>query len=269
MQKYIDQVMSMAVEFLPKVLLTIVTLIVGFWIIKKITATFKKTLDKREIDETVKPFLVSLVSIGLKVLLCFSAAGIFGVETASFVAVLGALAFAIGMALQGSLGHFASGVLLLVFKPYQVGDVVEISGKIGTVKGIHIFNTILMTHDNKKVVIPNGVVTSGVIINITGQEEQKLVMTFGIGYGDDIDKARSVIKQVIDSCPNIMREKPIDIFVSELADSSVNFSVRVWAKNEHYWGINFYMQEHIKKAFDKEGIEIPFPQRSVHIEKTA
>lgn len=269
MQKYIDQVVSMAIEYLPKVFLAILTLIIGFWIIKKVTAAFKKTLDKREIDETVKPFLVSLASIGLKILLCFSAAGIFGVETASFVAVLGALAFAIGMALQGSLGHFASGVMLLVFKPYEVGDVVEISGRVGKVEGIHIFNTILVTHDNKKVVIPNGVVTSDVIVNITGQEEQKLVMTFGIGYGDDIDKARSVIKQVIDSCPNIMTEKPIDIFVAELADSSVNFSVRLWAKNEHYWNINFYMQEHVKKAFDREGIEIPFPQRSVHIEKTA
>ncbi|MFT5885730.1 MAG: small conductance mechanosensitive channel [Arcticibacterium sp.] len=269
MQKYIEQLVTMSISFLPKVILAIITLIVGFWLIKKITKTFRKILTTREVDETVQPFFVSLVNVGLKIVLAFSAAGIFGIQTASFIAVLGALAFAIGMALQGSLGHFASGILLLLFKPYKVGDVVELSGKTGKVEAIRIFNTILRTFENKLIIIPNGVVTSDVITNITGQDEQQMVMTFGIGYGDDIDQAREVITSVLDSCPNLMKDKPMNVYVEELADSSVNFSVRAWTKNEFYWDNFFYLQEHVKKAFDKEGIEIPFPQRSVHLEKAS
>ncbi len=148
MQKYTDQIINMAIEYAPKILLALLTLIIGFWIIKKITNVFSKTLDKRGVDETVKPFLSSLIGVGLKVLLLFSVAGIFGVETASFIAVFGAMAFAIGMALQGSLGHFASGVMLLTFKPYKVDDLVEVAGKTGVVEAIQIFNTILRTLDN-------------------------------------------------------------------------------------------------------------------------
>lgn len=267
MQKYIDQITSMAIEYAPKILLALLTLIVGFWIIKKISNLLSNTLDKRKVDETVKPFFLSLVSVGLKVLLLFTVAGMFGVETASFLAVIGALAFAVGMALQGSLGHFASGIMLLVFKPYQVGDLVEIGGKVGVVEAIHIFNTILMTVDNKKVIIPNGVVTSDVITNISGQGEIRVDMTFGIGYSDDIDKAKEVIQAVANKCPQIMTSKPVDIFVSELGDSSVNFAVRPWAKSEHYWDVYFFMHEQLKKGFDNANIEIPFPQRTVHLQK--
>ena len=154
----------------------------------------------------------------------------FGIETTSFVAIFSALAFAIGMALQGSLGHFASGVMLLVFKPYKVGDLVDLGGNVGVVEEIQVFNTILLTPDNKKIIIPNGVVTGGVIQNISGQGEIRVDMTYGIGYDDNIDQARKVIQSVADTCPQILKDKPVDIFVSELADSSVNFVVRPWAK---------------------------------------
>ncbi|SOE21091.1 small conductance mechanosensitive channel [Spirosomataceae bacterium TFI 002] len=267
MQNYIDQAVSMAIQFAPKILLAVLTLLIGFWIIKKITGVASKTLDRRSVDATVKPFFLSLVGIGLKVMLLFSVAGIFGVETASFIAVFGAMAFAIGMALQGSLSHFASGVMLLTFKPYKVGDLVELGGKIGVVEAIQIFNTILLTPDNKRITIPNGVVTSDIITNISGQGEIRVDMTFGIGYSDDIDRAKQVIQEVADKCPLILKSKPVDIFVSELADSSVNFAVRPWANSEHYWDVYFFMHEQLKKGFDNAKIEIPFPQRTVHLQK--
>ncbi|MEO1513996.1 MAG: mechanosensitive ion channel domain-containing protein [Bacteroidota bacterium] len=264
MDKYIDDISLMAVQYAPKVLGAILTLIIGFWIVGRITNFFEKTMSSRGVDETIRPFLTSLVSVGLKVLLLLSVASMFGIETTSFIAIFSALAFAIGMALQGSLGHFASGVLLLVFKPYRVGDLVELAGNVGVVEGIQVFNTLLRTPDNKRIIIPNGVVTSGVITNISGQGEIRVDMTYGIGYTDDIDKARQIIQDVADSCPQVMKEKPVDIFVSELADSSVNFAVRPWCKSEHYWDVYFYMHENIKKSFDKENISIPFPQMDVY-----
>ncbi len=266
MEAHLDKIYSMAIEYAPKVIGALLTLIIGFWIIGWVTRLVKRAMEKRGIDETIRPFLASLISVGLKVLLLLSVAGMFGVETTSFVAIFGALAFAIGMALQGSLGHFASGVLLLVFKPYKVGDLVELNGQTGVVEAIQVFNTILMTPDNKKVIIPNGVVTSNVIINISGQGIIRVDMTYGIGYSDDIDKARSIIQKVADSCPQVLHDKPVDIFVSELADSSVNFAVRPWANSEHYWDVFFYMHENIKKEFDSNGVSIPFPQMDMHMQ---
>ncbi len=263
-QTIIDQITSMAIEYAPTVLLAILTLIIGFRIISWLTRLVNKALKKRNVDDTIRPFLSSLASTGMKVMLILSVASMFGVETTSFVAVLGALAFAVGLALQGSLGNFASGVMLLLFKPYKVGDLVEIQGQVGVVEGIQIFNTVLLTPDNKTVIIPNGVITSGTIINISGQGEIRVDMTYGIGYEDDIDKAKTIIQQVADNCPQVLRDKPVDIFVSELADSSVNFAVRPWAKSEHYWDVYFYMHENIKKGFDAAGVSIPFPQMDVH-----
>lgn len=262
-----DTLSSLMTTYLPKVVGAVLTLIIGFWIIGWITRLVKNTMTKRGIDETIVPFLTSLVSVGLKVLLLLSVAGMFGIETTSFVAIFGAMAFAIGMALQGSLGHFASGVMLLIFKPYRVGDLVDLSGQVGVVEEIQIFNTILRTPDNKKVIVPNGVVTSGVITNISGQGEIRVDMTYGIGYEGDIDAAKKVFQQVADSCPQVMKDKPVDIFVSELADSSVNFVVRPWAKSEHYWDVYFYMHENIKKQLDANKIGMPFPQMDIHVNK--
>ncbi|MEZ4918912.1 MAG: mechanosensitive ion channel [Saprospiraceae bacterium] len=253
--------------YAPKVVGAILTLVIGLFVINQLSHRLQKFLEKRTIDPNVRPFLGSLFSVGLKVLLLLSVASMFGIETTSFVAIFSALAFAVGMALQGNLGHFASGVLILVFKPYKVGDLVEIEGKVGSVEGIQVFHTVLRTLDNKRIIIPNGVVTGGVVVNISGQGTIRVDMTFGIGYGDDIDKARAVIQKVADSCPQVLKNPPVDILVSELGDSSVNFAVRPWCDSADYWDVYFYMHENIKKAFDKEGVSIPFPQMDVHLDK--
>ncbi len=254
-------------SYIPKIAGALLTLIIGLWIIGWVTKLIKKAMQKRGIDDTIRPFLTSLINVGLKILLLISVAGIFGVETTSFVAIFGAMAFAIGMALQGSLGHFASGVMILIFKPYLVGDLVEIGGQTGVVKEIQVFNTVLITPDNKKIIIPNGVVTSGVITNISGQGEIRVDMTYGIGYTDDIDEAKKIFAKVAKTCPQILQDKEVDVFVSELADSSVNFAVRPWAKSEHYWDVYFYMHEQVKKELDAANIGIPFPQMDVHMIK--
>lgn len=256
--------MATASSYAMKAIGAILTLIIGFWIAGAITRTVKKLLTRNGVDETVTPFLCSLVNVALKVMVLLAVAGMFGIETTSFVAIFGALAFAIGMALQGSLGHFASGVLLLTFKPYKVGDLVTVGGETGTVKEIQIFNTVLATLDNKRIIVPNGVVTSGVMTNISGQGEIGVELGFGIGYNDDIDKAREIILQVGKACPYILDEPKQGVVVAELADSSVNLATRPFAKSEHYWDAFFYMQENVKKEFDKAGISIPYPQMDVH-----
>ncbi len=263
----LDKLTEILTAYAPKVAGAILTLIIGFWVIKKLSKVTSNLLEKKKFDETVRPFLVSIVDVGLKVMLLLAVASMFGINVTSFIAIFTALAFAIGMALQGSLGHFASGVLLLLFKPYKVGDLVTINGETGVVEAIQVFNTLLRTPDNKRIIIPNGVVTSGVVTNISGQGTIRVDMSFGIGYSDDIDKARSIIKEVADKCDLIFKDPPIDIFVQELADSSVNFAVRPWCKSEHFWDVYFYMHENIKKAFDQQGISIPFPQMDVHLDK--
>jgi small conductance mechanosensitive channel len=266
MENWLEKIQDLVINYAPSVLLAIITLVVGLWVISIVTKFFNKSLKKGNVDNTIIPVLKSLLNISLKVLLFISVAGIFGIETTSFVAAIGALAFAVGMALQGSLGHFASGIMLLVLKPYKVGDLVELGGELGIVHAIQIFNTHINTLDNKRIIIPNGVVTSGVIKNYTEMDDRRVDMTFGIGYGDDIDKARAVIQKTVDACEQILKTKPVDIFVSELADSSVNFVVRPWCKPEDYWTVYFYCHEHIKKNFDKEGVSIPFPQMDVHMD---
>ncbi|MEM6319516.1 MAG: mechanosensitive ion channel domain-containing protein [Bacteroidota bacterium] len=259
---------TLLTEYAPKVVGAVLTLIIGFWIAGAVTRAVRRLMEKNGIDKTVTPFLSSLVNVGIKVMVLIAAAGIFGVETTSFVAIFGALAFSVGLALQGSLGHFASGVLLLTFKPYRVGDLVDIGGgNVGTVKEIQIFNTVLATLDNKRIIVPNGVVTSNVMTNISGQGEIGVELTFGIGYDDDIDKAREIILRVGKECPYILDEPKQGVVVAELADSSVNLATRPFAKSENYWNAFFYMQENVKKAFDKEGISIPYPQMDIHTPK--
>ena len=265
MTDLIEKGTAFIVDYAPSVVGAIITLIIGFMVIGWIVGIVKNLLTKQGIDPTISPFLTSLVSVGLKVMLLLSVAGKFGVETTSFVAIFGAMAFAVGMALQGSLGHFASGVMILIFKPYKVGDLVDLGGNVGVVDEVQIFNTLLLTPDNKKIIIPNGVVTGGIITNISGQGEIRVDLTFGIGYDDNIDQARSIIRDVAKRCPQIQQEKPVDIFVAELADSSVNFTVRPWAKSEHYWDVFFFLQENIKKEFDKAGVGIPYPQMDLHV----
>ncbi len=265
LEKFGEQFSSLLANYAPMVVGAVLTLIIGFWIAGQIAGFIKKAMAKQEVDASVQSFVGSLVSVGLKIMVLLAAAGMFGVETTSFIAIFSALAFAIGLALQGNLAHMAAGILILIFKPYKVGDFIVTQGYSGTVKEIGLFNTVLTTLDNRIIIIPNGTVTGGPIENLTTNPVRKVPMTFGIGYKDDIDKARTIIQQVADSCPDIDHERPVDILVSELADSSVNFAVRPWCKTENYWGVHFYMTENIKKEFDKAGVGIPFPQMDVHV----
>ena len=266
-ENIINQITEMAIAYAPKVILAIITLIIGFQIVKWICKKLDQWMSHKGVEPSLQKFLHSLLSVGLKVLVLFSVAGMLGIKTTAFIAIFSALAFAIGLALQGNLAHFASGVLILLFKPYKVGDLVELSGHTGVVEEIQVFNTVILKLDNKKVIIPNGTVTSNPIVNISGQGELRVDMTFGVGYGSSIDETRKVIEQVVGSCPQVLKEKPVDIFVGELADSSVNFVVRPWCKSEHYWDVYFYVHEQMKKKLDAANIEIPFPQMDVHLAK--
>lgn len=267
MEKYLEQFIELLVAYAPKVLGALLTLIIGFWLAKLISNKLRKAIEKRNVDPTLIPFITSLVSISIKVLVLFSAATMFGIEVTSFIAIFSALAFAIGLALQGQLSHMAAGILILFFKPFKVGDFIKTNGYSGTVKEIQIFVTTLTTLDNRIIIVPNGSITSNPLENLTTNPVRKVPMTFGISYSDDIDKAREVIQKVVDSCNKIDHSQPVDILVSELGDSSVNFAVRPWTKTEDYWTVYFYMQENIKKEFDKANIGIPFPQMDVHLHK--
>ncbi|MFT5998317.1 MAG: small conductance mechanosensitive channel [Neolewinella sp.] len=249
-----------------KIAVALLILIIGFWVANRLTKIFGKQLEHNKVDSTIINFAKSLVSTGLKILILLVAVSHVGIEATGFVAVLGALTFAIGFALQGTLSHFAAGVMLLFFRPYKVGDLVEVGGgQTGTVTELGIFNTILATLDNKRVIVPNGTVSSNIITNITGQGIIGVELTYGIGYNDSIDKAREVILAVGKECPWILDDPEQFVVVAEHGDSSVNLNSRPFCNSEHYWDTLFYMQEHVKKEFDKAGISIPFPQRDVHM----
>lgn len=261
----IERIIDKVGGYLPQIGMAIATLVIGFFVINWIVKILRKSLVRFGIDETLTPFLASIVSVGLKVMLLLSVAAKFGINTTSFVALLGALMVGVGMALNGTIGHFASGVMLMIFKPFKVGDLVEIGGgHTGSVEAINAFNTTLLTLDNKKIIVSNSNITGNTITNISGQGTIGVELTFGIGYNDSIDKARQIILDVGASCPHILKEPAQGVVVAELADSSVNLATRPFVKSEHYWDAFFYMQENVKKQFDAQGISIPFPQMDVH-----
>lgn len=249
----------------PNLLLAIVTLIVGLWVIRIVTKIVSNVLEKSKVDISLQKFMASMVSVLLKVLLFISVIDMLGIKTTSFVAIIGAAGLAVGLALQGSLANFAGGVLILLFKPFKVGDFIEAQGYAGSVKAIQIFNTVLKTGDNKNVIIPNGSLSGGSIINYSAEETRRVDMVFGIGYNDDIKKTKKVLLQLIKADDRILEDPAPLVVVSELADSSVNFTVRAWCKSADYWGIYFDMHENVKLEFDRQGISIPFPQQDVHM----
>lgn len=266
LQKLVEQGIELSMLYLPKLLLAILTLIIGFWIIGKIVGGVVKLLNARSVELTLQGFMASLIGGALKVMLIISVASMVGIETTSFVAVIGAAGLAIGLALQGSLSNFAGGVLILFFKPFKVGDVVDAQGFVGIIKEIQIFNTIITTLDNERVIIPNGILSNGPIKNVFTEPIRRVDMTFGISYDDDVLGAKSVLKAVIDEDSRLLEsEKGHEIYVSEHADSSVNLLVRVWCDSENYWPVYFDMHEKVKLAFDEKGITIPYPQRDVHM----
>ncbi len=230
-----------------QLVLAILTLIIGFWVIGKFTKALKKAFQLKHIDETLQPFLIGMLNYTLKTLLVISVMTMVGIQMTSFIAILGAAGLAVGMALSGTLQNFAGGVMLLILKPFKKGDFIEAQGYKGTVSEIQIFSTVLKTPDNKIIFIPNGGLSTSSLINYSREEDRRVDFSFGIGYGDDIDKAKSVIKQVIDSQDKILPEPAPFIAVGELADSSVNITTRVWTKGADYWEVFFYMNEMIKK----------------------
>lgn len=267
MEKYLEQFSQAAIAFTPRFILAIVTLLIGFWLANKVSQILKNILSRKHVEPTVIPFLTSVVATLLKVLVVISVAGMFGVETTSFVALIGGAGLAVGLALQGSLGHFASGVLILVFKPYKQGDLVTISGFTGTVEEIQIFNTILKTLDNKKIIIPNGSITTGPITNISGQETIRVDMQYNVSGAEDIDKVRKVVQQVSDSCPLILNDPKIDILVNCQEIGITKFDVRPWCKSEHYWDVYYFMQENIKRQFVAQNVKGPKPAMDIILEK--
>jgi len=263
-QPYIDQAIELTLAYAPKLLLALLTLIIGLWIINRLLKFTDKTLSKK-FDPTLTKFVHSLASVGLKAILLISVASMVGIATTSFIAVLGAAGLAVGLALQGNLSNFASGVLILIFKPFQAGDVIDGGGYIGTVREIQIFTTILVTADNRKVIIPNSVLANNPLINISAETTRRVDMVFGIGYDDDIDKAKAAIQALIEADQRILKDPAPQVIVSELADSSVNIAARPWVNAADYWGVYFDMHENVKKTFDQQGISIPFPQQDVHM----
>ncbi|MEQ3635178.1 mechanosensitive ion channel domain-containing protein [Alcanivorax sp.] len=266
-QPYLDKGIELSMTYLPRVVLAVVTLIVGFWIIKRVIKGMNGLLSLKAVDDTLQKFMTSLVDVVLKILLLVAVAGMVGVQTTSFIAMLGAIGLAVGLALQGSLGNFAGGVLILLFKPYRIGDIIEAQGYTGKVWDIQIFNTILRTYDNQRIVIPNGLMSNGCIKNIFVEPQRRVDIEFGIGYGDSIEEARAAIQSVIDNDDRILDGGSFvpNIFVSAHADSSINMLTRVWVNSEDYWQVYFSLFEQVKYAFDKAGVTIPFPQRDVHL----
>ncbi|HQU73325.1 MAG: mechanosensitive ion channel [Calditrichaeota bacterium] len=264
-KQYSDTAVELVMLYTPKVLLALLTLFVGLWMIKVVIKTADKGMEKAEMDVSLRRFLVSLSRMLLKAVLIISVAGMVGIETTSFVAILGAAGLAIGLALQGSLANFAGGVLILIFKPFTVGDFIEGQGHSGTVHSIQVFNTVLKTADNKTIIIPNGQLSSGSIVNFSAEATRRVDMLFGIGYGDDIPRAKAVLTRLMAEESRILPEPAPQLVLKELGDSSVNFEMRVWANKGDYWGIYFEMLEKVKLTFDREGISIPFPQRDVHV----
>ncbi len=265
LDKYRDLIIEYATLYGSKILLALLTLIIGLWIIRWLVAGFDKALKAAKVEETLTIFLEKLVGTIFKVLLLISVAAMIGIETTSFIAIFGAAGLAVGLALQGSLSNFAGGVLILLFKPFKVGDFVEVQGYSGTVREIQIFNTILHTGDRKTVIIPNGPISNGSIVNYSLSPTRRVDMVFGIGYNDDLKKARDLLQRLVDEDERILREEDNQIVLSELAASSVNFTVRIFVKSADYWSVYFDMQQKVKLAFDEEGISIPYPQQDVHL----
>jgi len=262
-----EKIQDLIINYGTKLIIGLLILIIGLWIIGLIVRGFKKVLNARSVDPTLVPFLVSIIGVTLKIMLVISVITYMGVNMTSFIAILGAAGLAVGMALSGTLQNFAGGVILLILRPFKVGDFIEAQGYMGTVKEIQIFNTILHTPDNKMVIIPNGGLSTGAMINFSAQDTRRVDFTFGIGYGDDIDKARNVILGVIAKNDKILKDPEPFVGVIEHGDNSVNLVTRVWSSTADYWTVYFYMMENVKKEFDAQGVSIPFPQRDIHIIK--
>src|SRR5690606_11450131 len=265
-KKWTEMGLELAANYGVKIIGAIIIWIVGSWIIKKMLSGTRKVMTKQNYDESLQKFLLNLLGWALRVLLVLAILAKLGVETTSFAAILAAAGLAVGMALQGSLGNCAGGVLLMIFKPIKIGDLIEAQGEMGVVKEIEIFTTKLIGLSNKEIIIPNGALSNGNIINYTTQGTRRVDLVFGVGYDSDIKKTKDVLLNVLLSHPKILKEPTPTVNVLALADSSINFAVRPWCSTDDYWDVYFDITEQVKEALDAAGIEIPYPHQ-VEIQK--
>lgn len=260
-----DWILEKIVEYGTSLLFAVAVIVIGFWIVKRINNLVRRTFEKKDFDPSLETFLASTIAITLRILVIITALSQLGIEMTSFVALLGAAGLAIGMAFSGTLSNLAGGVMILFFKPYGVGDFIEAQGEKGTVKELRIFNTILITLDNKTVIIPNGPLANGNMINYSTQTKRRVDFAVGIAYGDDYDMAKNTLLEFVKDDPRIIDAEDNFIGLVELADSSVKITLRVWCKTEDYWAVFFNMNERIYKEFGSKGLNIPFPQMDVHV----
>ena len=261
------QLQATGVDFAIKAGIAVVIFIVGRWIAKIITNGIRKAMAAQEVDKILETFVGNLAYFALMTFVIIASINQLGVQTTSLIAIMGAAGLAIGLALQGSLANFAAGVLIVMFRPYKVGDFVEAAGIAGAVVQVQILTTVLKTGDNKQIVVPNGQIMGSIITNYSANETRRVDMVVGVSYEDDLDKVRSTIEELVGADERILKDPACTIAVSELADSSVNFVVRPWVNTADYWGVKFDLTEAIKKRFDKEDISFPFPQQDVHLYK--
>ncbi len=262
-----ETVQTTGLEFGMKALIALVIFFVGRMIARLITKGLHNVMQSQEVDKILETFVCNLAYWALMIFVIIAAINQIGVQTTSLIAVMGAAGLAVGLALQGSLANFASGVLIVMFRPYRVGDFVEAAGISGVVLQVQILTTILKTGDNKQIIVPNGQIMGSIITNYSANETRRVDMTIGVSYDDDLDKVRSTIQELVNADDRILKDPECLIAVSALADSSVNFAVRPWVNTADYWGVMFELTEAIKKRFDQEGISFPFPQQDVHLYK--
>lgn len=267
LSEHLDEIIRLIVVYGGKLLLAIVVLLIGLWIIKRVVKMIAKTMEKRDVDVSLRPFLVSIISVVLKIMLFISVAAMVGIQVTSFIAVLGAAGLAVGLALQGSLANFAGGVLILLLKPFRVGDFIDTGAHSGTVREIQIFYTYITTTQKQEVVIPNGDLSNNAVKNYSYHDTRRLDTTFRIGYGDDMDKAKSILDNIAKEDSRFLPDPAHSVFVEELADNSVNIHLRAWLKSSDFWDVANNINEVVKKEFDAQGVQIPLPQRHIHMVK--
>jgi len=264
-----EQFQTVGVNFGIKIIAALAIFFIGRIVARFVTKGIHKLMASQDVDKILETFVSNLVYWTLMIFVIIAAINQVGIQTTSLIAIMGAAGLAIGLAMQGSLANFAAGILIVIFRPYKVGDFVEAAGIAGSVEEVQILTTVLKTGDNKQIVVPNAQIMGSIITNYSANDTRRVDLVVGIGYDDDIDKARDTIRALVDADERILKDPACLIAVSELADSSVNFVVRPWVKSGDYWGVNFDLTEAIKKRFDKEGISFPYPQQDVHIHQAS
>ncbi len=266
-EQIIDMAIRGTLDAIVRIAIACVIFYVGRWIVRRLTTVIHKIFIKRDVEASLATFLLSLVNISMTFILIIIVISFLGIDTTSFIAIFASAGLAVGMALSGTLQNFAGGVLVLLLKPYRVGDFIEAQGQTGTVKAITLFSTVLATPDNKNIILPNGGMSTGIINNYSKENIRRVDWIFGIAYGDDYDKAKATIASLLEADDRVMKDPAYFIALGALADSSVNITVRAWVASEDYWGVFFDMNEKVYKTFPKEGLNIPFPQMDVHLDK--